>query len=93
MPEKKIEYYLKIINDLLNSNYPSQHEKIIKTLLTNVDIALYGAGGRLYFPMGILIKINVELLIELLTEIKMLEYLNVLKELLEENEKRNREIN
>ena len=88
MPEEQKEYYLKTIELMLENEYPKQHDKIIKTLLNNIEIALYGAGGQGYTPMNILIEINVNLLLEILQELKIEENIHVLLELAEENEQK-----
>ncbi|MFK5937956.1 MAG: hypothetical protein QM497_06100 [Sulfurimonas sp.] len=85
MPEEHIKYYLKTIEYLKNKNYPKEYDKIIKTLLLTIDISLHGAGGRFHSPSNILIEINTELLMELLQELKMFEYMHVLNELIAEN--------
>ena len=62
MSEENIKHYLKTIELLKNKNYPEQYDKIIKTLLATIDVALHGAGGQFYTPTKVLIEINVELL-------------------------------
>ncbi len=88
MPEKHIQFYLETIEHMLENEYPKLYDKIIKTLLNNVEIALYGASGYGYGPMNVLIEINVNLLLDILRVLEIEEGVQVLMELAEENKQK-----